>query len=147
MSIWYQPATLEEINQRSKDTLLEHLGIQFTELGDDFLCATMPVDHRTHQPMGFLHGGANLALAETIGSVASYLTLDHKKDYCVTIELNANHIRAVRSGIVTGTGKPIHLGRSTQIWEIKICDQVGKLISICRLTQQILDAGAFLQKK
>ncbi len=119
--------------------MVDHLGIVFTELGDDYLEATMPVDHRTKQPMGLLHGGASVALAETLGSVAASLTLDLTKQACVGLEINANHIKSVREGLVKGVAKPIHLGKTTQIWEIKIYNEAGQLNCISRITMAILD--------
>ena len=114
------------------------MGIEFTELGEDYLIATMPVDHRTHQPMGLLHGGASAALAETLGSFASHLVVDTSKFDCVGLEINANHIRPKTDGVVTGIAKPIHLGSKTHIWEIRIEDERGKLVCISRLTMAIL---------
>ena len=116
----------------------EHLGIQFSELGDNYLKATMPVDHRTRQPYGLLHGGASLALAETVGSVASALVIDHSNYMCVGLEINGNHIRGAKEGLVTGTCTPIHLGASTHVWDIKIHDEKNKLVCISRLTVAIL---------
>lgn len=119
--------------------MTDHLGIVFTEIGDDHLTATMPVDERTKQPMGLLHGGANVVLAETLGSVASSLTIDLSKQICVGLEINANHLKGVKSGSVTGITKPIHLGKSTQVWEIKIINEQGQLCCISRITMAILD--------
>lgn len=116
----------------------EHLGILFTELGDNYLKATMPVDHRTHQPYGLLHGGASAALAETLGSVCSALVINGEKFICVGIEINANHIRSARSGIATGICTPIHIGGSTHVWDIRIQDEHNKLLCISRLTVAIL---------
>ena len=140
-SIWVNRPTLEQLN-RPAPTLVSHLGILFTDIGDDYLRATMPVDHRTHQPMGILHGGASLALAETMGSVGAYLCVDMKKYNVVGLEINANHIRSVTDGLVTGTAKPIHLGRSTQLWEIRIIDEAGKLTCISRITIAVLEKAA-----
>ncbi len=117
----------------------EYLGIKFTEIGENLLKATMPVDHRTHQPYGVLHGGASAALAETLGSVGSALVIDTEKYICVGLEINANHIRSVKDGEVTGVATPIHLGRSTHVWEIRITDKNEKLVCISRLTVAILD--------
>lgn len=116
----------------------EHLGMQYSEIGDDYLKATMPVDHRTHQPYGLLHGGASAALAETLGSVASALVIDPEKFICVGIEINANHVRGVKSGFVTGTCTPIHIGATTHVWDIRIHDERNKLVCISRLTVAIL---------
>jgi 1,4-dihydroxy-2-naphthoyl-CoA hydrolase len=131
--------TLDQLNFSREKNMVDHLGIVFTKLGDDYLEATMPVDHRTKQPMGLLHGGASVALAETLGSVAASLTIDLKKQACVGLEINANHIKSVREGLVKGVAKPIHLGKTTQIWEIKIYNEVGQLSCISRITMAILD--------
>lgn len=140
MYIWFHPnITLTQINAFNKDTMAEHLGLEFTAIGDDYLCARLPVDHRTHQPYGILHGGASVALAETIGSIASALVIDNSRFICVGLEINANHIRSVRSGFVTGTCKPIHTGRSTHVWDIRITDEAEKLVCVSRLTVAILD--------
>ena len=139
MSIWFNKTlTIENIAPISKNTLGEHIGMQFSEIGEDYLKATMPVDHRTHQPYGLLHGGASAALAETLGSVSSALVIDQEKFICVGIEINANHIRSVRSGIVTGTCTPIHIGATTHVWDIRIHDERNKLVCISRLTVAIL---------
>ena len=137
--IWFnksiQPNDLQPL---AKNTIAEQIGIEFTEVGPDFLKAQMPVDHRTHQPYGLLHGGASCVLAETIGSVASALVIDQSKFICVGLEINANHIRSVRSGMVTGTATPIHIGASTHVWDIRIQDEREKLVCISRLTVAIL---------
>ena len=138
MAIWNKPCTPEEVQQLGKDTMVEHVGIRITEVGTDFLKGTMPVDHRTVQPMGILHGGASVALAETLGSLAAYLVVDREKNYCVGLDINANHIRAARQGLVTGTAKPLHLGSSTQVWSIEIVDEDNRLVCISRLTMAIL---------
>ena len=137
--IFLQTPSLDHLNQTSRDTLVQHLGIVFTAVGEDYLEATMPVDARTKQPMGLLHGGANVVLAETLGSLASSLTIDLSKKACVGLEVNANHLRSVREGLVRGIAKPVHLGRSTQVWEIRIMDEKDKLCCISRLTMAILD--------
>lgn len=131
--------SLTQLNNTKHQTMVTHLGIEFTGIGDDFLEATMPVDHRTIQPMGLLHGGANVALAETLGSLAASLTLDQEKQAVVGLEINANHLKSVRSGKVKGIAKPIHLGKSTQVWEIKIFNEAEQLCCISRLTMAILD--------
>lgn len=139
MSIWFKKdISIDQLNQLNKNNLGEHLGILFTEIGDNYLKATMPVDHRTTQPYGLLHGGASVALAETLGSVASALVIDTNKNICVGLEINANHVRGVKSGIVTGTVTPIHIGASTHVWEIKIHDDKEKLICVSRLTVAVL---------
>jgi len=130
--------SLDILNQSSKNTLVEHLGIEYTEIGKDFISAKMPVDHRTHQPHGFLHGGASVALAETLGSVAANMFIDQTKKYCVGLEINANHIRSIKSGWVYGTAIPIHIGKTTQIWEIKINNNKQQLVNISRLTLAVL---------
>lgn len=119
--------------------MVNHLGIEFTAIGEDYLEASMPVDHRTKQPMGLLHGGANVALAETLGSLAASLTLDQSKQACVGLEINANHIKAVKQGKVKGVAKPVHIGKTTQIWEIKIYNEAGQLCCISRITLAILE--------
>ena len=140
MTIWFKDLPLEEIQRTSSHRDLTHsLGIEFTDIGPDYLSGSMPVDERTRQPYGLLHGGASVALAETLGSLGCYLTLDPKTHYNVGLEINANHIRSVREGIVTGTAKPIHMGRTTHIWEIRIVDERDKLVCISRLTLAILE--------
>ncbi len=134
MSIFHQNITLEALNERGKNTLAEQIGIEFTAIGEDTLEARMPVDHRTKQPYGLLHGGASVALAETIGSVAAVCCIDTGKYYCVGLEINANHIRSAREGYVKGVARPLHIGRSTQVWEIRITDEGDKLICISRIT-------------
>jgi 1,4-dihydroxy-2-naphthoyl-CoA hydrolase len=130
---------LEQIAQLDKNTIANLLGIEYIEVGDDYIIARMPVDHRTHQPFGLLHGGASVVLAETIGSLASYLTLsDPTKQQAVGLDINANHIRAVKSGWVYGKATPIHVGRTTHVWEIKITNEAGKLVCISRLTMAII---------
>ena len=119
--------------------MVEHLGIEVTAVGDDFIEAKMPVDHRTHQPYGLLHGGASVALAETLGSVAAHCTVDDKAKYCVGVEINANHIKSVKSGFVTGVAKPIHIGSRTQVWEIRITNEQQDLVCISRLTMAVID--------
>lgn len=139
MHIWHkQDLTLSDFASLGKDTMGDHIGIRFSELGDNFLKATMPVDNRTKQPYGLLHGGASVTLAETLGSVGSALVIDQDNFICVGQEINANHIRSARSGYVTGTATPIHLGASSHVWEIMIHDEAGKLVCISRLTVAIL---------
>ncbi len=133
---WPQGVTIADLNARSAGTLMETLGIVFTELGDGYLRATMPVDARTHQPYGLLHGGASVVLAETLGSSAGVLAAGGNA--VVGLEINANHLRAVRSGVVTGTTRPIHIGRSTQVWEIQIEDAAGRAVCISRITLAVL---------
>ena len=134
MTIWKSPVTLDQLKDRSKDTLMENLGIEYLEIGDDYLKARMPVDARTRQSAGILHGGASAALAETLGSVAAGMCVDREKKRIVGIEINANHIRPVTGGWVTAITTPIHVGNTTQIWEIRIYDEQEKLVCISRLT-------------
>lgn len=137
--IWFNKSIqAPELQPLGKNTIAEQIGIEFTEIGPDFLKGRMPVDHRTHQPYGLLHGGASCVLAETLGSVASALVIDQSKFICVGLEINANHIRSVREGFVTGTAIPIHIGATTHVWDIRIQDEKGKLVCISRLTVAIL---------
>lgn len=129
---------LDFINQMGKDNMPGFLEINFTKIGDDFLEAEMPVNNKTKQPMGLLHGGANVVLAETLGSIAAILTLNLDTHYAVGLEINANHLRAVKEGKVLGRATPLHIGRKTQVWEIKITDNQGKLSCISRITMAIL---------
>jgi 1,4-dihydroxy-2-naphthoyl-CoA hydrolase len=139
MSIWFNKSLkLSDLGAIEPGTMAEFLGMEWTELGDDYVKIKMPVDQRTKQPYGLLHGGASCALAETIGSVASQLVLDPNKFICVGLEINANHIRSARNGYVTGTATPLHLGGTTHVWDIKIHDDAKQLICICRLTLAIL---------
>ncbi len=135
--IWTIPVTVEEINHRCRNTLCDHLGIEFIEIGDNHMTARMPVDRRTNQPMGIVHGGATAALAETVASAAANYCVEKGK-VCVGLDLNINHIRAVSSGYVIGTARPLHLGKSTQVWEIKIENQAKQLVSAARLTIAII---------
>ena len=137
--MWKQPvATLKELNALSLGTMARVLDIEFTELADEYLKATMPVNENTKQPYGLLHGGASAALAETIGSVAASLCIDRDKQICVGLEINCNHIRGKKEGVVTATARALHIGASTHVWEIKITDERDKLICISRLTMAIL---------
>jgi 1,4-dihydroxy-2-naphthoyl-CoA hydrolase len=138
MSIWKKSADVVALNATNPGTLNEALGIRFTEVGDDYLRGTLPVDGRTRQPYGLLHGGASVALAETLGSVAAWLALPADGGRVVGIEINANHLRAATSGEVTGTARPLHLGRSTQVWEIRIEDTQGRLTCISRVTLAVV---------
>lgn len=134
-SLWKVPATVDNLNNfPGVPNMTQHLGIEFTAIGEDYIAAKMPVDHRTHQPFGLLHGGASCVLAETLGSVAGSLTVEYGKEIVVGLEINANHIRSAKSGFVYGKTTPIHIGKSTQVWEIKITNEEGKLICISRLT-------------
>ena len=142
MSIWSQAIDLDRINASRRNTLVEHLDIRITEIGDDWLRGTMPVDARTHQPFGLLHGGASVALAETLGSMAANLTLDGTSEVAVGLDINANHVRAVTRGLVTGTARVVHRGRTTQVWEIRIEDDGGRLTCISRLTMAVVPRKA-----
>jgi len=133
-----QPIDLAAINAHARNSLVAHLGIELTEVGEDWLRGTMPVDARTHQPFGILHGGASVALAETLGSMAGNLTVDTSKEMVVGVEINANHLRAVREGVVTGTARPLHVGRTTQVWEIRIENEQGKLVCVSRITLAVV---------
>ena len=135
MSIWFKKdINVDKLNQYSQNTMNELLGIKITEIGENFVKATMPVDHRTQQAYGLLHGGASATLAETLGSIASIMVVDPEEYFCVGVEINANHIRSVRDGIVTGTATPLHLGASSHVWDIKIIDKNEKLVCVSRLT-------------
>ena len=142
MRIWHQPITLEQINQLNSGCAVSHLGIECTALGDDFLTARMPVDARTRQPFGLLHGGCSMVLAETLASVASVCTVDTQQFLCVGQEINANHVRAVREGWVIGTARPAHLGRTSQVWEVRITDEQDKLVCISRVTMAVVPRAA-----
>ena len=142
MSIWFRPYPLEAVQQRGLGTMVEHVGIVITKLGDDFIEGTMPVDQRTLQPAGILHGGASVVLAETLGSLAANLVVDPAAFYCVGLDINANHIRSVREGIVTGVAKPLHIGSTTQVWQIEISNEAGRLTCISRLTMAVLKRSA-----
>lgn len=139
MYIWFKPSlSVTDLYSLDKDTMVNHLGIEWVEAGDDFLSARMPVDHRTRQPYGLLHGGASCVLAETLGSVASAMVVDHSRFVCVGLEINANHVRSARQGFVTGKASPLHLGSSTHVWDIKIKDEQNKLVCVSRMTVAIL---------
>ncbi|GAA4011155.1 hotdog fold thioesterase [Hymenobacter fastidiosus] len=133
-------ADLAQLNAWCRNTLGEHLGIEITEVGDKLLVGRMPVDHRTHQPMGLLHGGASVALAETLGSIGAALQVDVRKKACVGLEINANHLKGVHSGYVVGRATALHVGRSTQVWEIRIThEETGALVCISRITMAVID--------
>ncbi len=139
MSIWFNKSlSLSNIKEFGKETMADHLGMQWVEIGDAFLKLSMPVNEKTKQPYGILHGGASCALAETVGSVASSLVIDMEKYICVGLEINANHVRSAKDGIVTGHCTPLHIGKLTHVWDIKIHDQSRKLICVSRLTVAIL---------
>ncbi|MEI8354982.1 MAG: hotdog fold thioesterase [Deltaproteobacteria bacterium] len=137
MAIWFREYRLEELDKIGKGNMVSHLGIEFLEIGEDLLKARMPVDGRTRQPFGILHGGASVVLAETIGSYAANMVADYPNKIFVGQEINANHIRPVRSGSVTGTARPLHIGSTSQVWEIRICDDQERLVCISRITMAL----------
>ena len=138
MKIWQTDISVEGLTERGKNTIVEHLGIEFTEVGDNYITARMPVDQRTKQPIGIMHGGASCVLAETVGSMAANYCVDIKQQYCVGLDINTNHIRPAKNGYVIGTARPFHIGKSTQVWGIEIVDEAGKLVSVTRLTMAVL---------
>ena len=140
MTLWRSLRTLQELNG-GRTTLVTTLGIRFTEIGADFVRATMPVDERTIQPYGLLHGGASVALAETLGSMGAAMSVDANEYQVVGQEINANHVRAARSGLVTGTAKPVHIGGRTHVWSIEIVNEAGKLVCISRITMAVIKRG------
>jgi len=138
MSIWKSSQTLEELNERAHNTMGQHLEMLFTELGSDYLKMKMPVIAKTKQPMGLLHGGATAALAETIGSVCAVMCVDTEKESIVGLELNINHIRAIKEGFVIATCMPHHVGRTTHVWNIEIRDEKDRMVSVARLTTMVI---------
>jgi len=141
VSIWTGSHTLDALNAECANTMMRHLDIVFEEIGGDFLRASMPVDDRTRQPFGLLHGGASVVLAESVGSVGANLCVDRSKYLCVGQEINANHVRSVRGGRVTGTARPVHLGGRTQVWAIEIVNEAKDLLCISRLTIAVVRTG------
>lgn len=138
-TIWFkEDFSIDKLQHTSAGTMSDFIGVRFTEIGPNFIKATMPVNERTKQPFGLLHGGASVVLAETLGSVASALVLNMERSICVGLEINANHIRSVQSGLVTGTVTPIHLGSTTHVWDIRIQDENDKLVCVSRLTVAVL---------
>ncbi|MFN4315997.1 MAG: hotdog fold thioesterase [Chitinophagaceae bacterium] len=143
MSIWFQKElALQSLQSLLPNTMGENLGIEWVEIGDDFMSARMPVDNRTRQPYGLLHGGASCALAETVGSVASAMVVDHERFACVGLEINANHVRSAREGFVIAVAKPLHLGANTHVWDIRISDESNRLVCVSRLTVAIIPRKA-----
>ncbi len=138
-TIWHQPVDIEQLNAWGRLVMAGHLGIAITAVGDDFLEGTMPVDARTHTPFGILHGGASVVLAETLGSVGGTLCVDQRTHHCVGLEINSNHIRGVRTGLVVGTARPFHRGKTTQVWHIEIRDEEQRLVNISRLTLAVIE--------
>ncbi|MFJ7883299.1 hotdog fold thioesterase [Pseudomonas sp. NPDC096917] len=141
MSLWTTQPDLAHLNAMRKNTICDVLDITFDAFDDQSISASMVVDHRTHQPFGLLHGGASVVLAETLGSMASYLCVDPQKFYCVGLEVNANHLRGVRSGRVSAIARPVHIGRTTHVWDIRLTDDNGKLNCISRLTIAVVPLG------
>ena len=139
MSIWNTEESLQNVRKLEKGNILEHLEIELVEIGDDFVRGKMPVDHRTHQPLGILHGGASVVLAESLGSIASNLVVDSTKQYAVGMEVNANHLRPVSKGYVHGTAKAIHIGRKSHVWSIEITNDEGKMVCMSRLTMMVVE--------
>jgi 1,4-dihydroxy-2-naphthoyl-CoA hydrolase len=140
MAIWFGSPTIDDANASLRPVLPGHIGIELTEFGDDYLRGTMPVEPRTHQPVGLLHGGASVVLAETLGSVAANCVVDPAKFYCVGQEINANHLRSMKSGVITGTARPLHLGSRSQVWGIDLRDEQGRLTCVSRLTIAVIEA-------
>ena len=138
-SIWKEPFTLEQIAQRFENTMSANMGIKITEIGDDYLKATMPVTDKVRQPMGLVHGGANVALAETVGSIGANMLVDRSKYACVGQEINANHLRSVTDGMVTAIAQPDYVGRSTQVWSIRLYDDRERLTCVSRLTMAVIN--------
>lgn len=136
--IWKQEFNLKGLNNINTATIVSHVGIEFTEIGDDYLVATMPVDERTKQPMGLLHGGASVVLAETLGSVAGLMCVDSAQFTIVGVEINANHLKSVTSGKVIGTVKPVRIGRTIQVWNIEIKNEAGKMVCVSRFTLMVV---------
>ncbi|MCC9165503.1 hotdog fold thioesterase [Pontibacter harenae] len=132
-------STVERVKEWCKNTMMEHIGIEITEIGDKYICGKMPVDHRTHQPMGLLHGGASVVLAESLASMGAALQVDLEKKACVGLEINANHMRGIREGWAYGKASAIHVGQTTQVWETKITNEAGDLICISRMTVAVID--------
>jgi 1,4-dihydroxy-2-naphthoyl-CoA hydrolase len=141
MAIWKMPINLVLLNERNDNTLAGFLGIEFTEVGDNYLIAQMPITSRVHQPIGIMHGGASCVLAETVGSNAANFCVNQKEYYCVGLDINTNHIRSIRDGIVTAKAEAFHLGKTTQVFGIHIYDEREKLISVNRLTMAVLKRG------
>ena len=139
MSIWNTEESLQNVRKLEKGNILEHLEIALVEIGDDFVRGKMPVDHRTHQPLGILHGGASVVLAESLGSIASNLVVDSTKQYAVGMEVNANHLRPVSKGYVHGTAQAIHIGRKSHVWSIEITNDEGKMVCMSRLTMMVVE--------
>ncbi len=148
MSIWFnKELSIQQLEQPGKDTMAQFLGIEWTEIGDNFLKAKMPVDQRTKQPYGLLHGGASCVLAETIGSIASAMVIDQDRFQCVGLEINANHVHSATSGYVHGIAMPLHLGKSTHVWDIRIYNENEKMVCVGRLTVAIIEKRDFTKPR
>lgn len=143
MAIWSTTVDLDQLNAYQQDSLVSRLGIRYTGIGEDWLAASMPVDARTKQPAGILHGGASVALAETLGSTGANLCVDREQKLCVGLEINANHVRSLRTGEVRGVARPLHIGGSTQVWEIRISDEQDRLVCVSRITMAVLERRKF----
>lgn len=143
MSIWFREFSIDDVRQLEQNNMLNHVGIELTAINENSIEGKMPVDHRTTQPMGLLHGGASCVLAESLGSIGAHLVIDHEKFYCVGLEINANHLHSATSGFVFGIAKPVHLGKTTQVWGIEITNEKNKLICISRLTMAVLNKKNF----
>ena len=137
MSIWKKPISVQSLNDTSANTATSHLGIELTEVGDDFVRGRVPVDERTRQPFGLLHGGVSVVLAETLGSLGAYYA-SPEGHRAVGLDINANHLRAATSGWVTGTARPVHIGRTTQVWQIDIANEAGDMVCVSRITMAVL---------
>lgn len=142
MKIWITPFDLSTLEKRGENTIARHLGIEFSEIGEDYLKARMPVDHRTKQPIGIMHGGASCVLAESVGSVAANYCVDLTRYYCVGLDIHTNHLRQAKEGWVVGTARPVHIGKRTHVWNIDIHHESGFLVSITRLTMMVLERSA-----
>lgn len=138
MKIWVKAPQLEEVRAMCKGTMVEHLGIEIIELGDDFIRGRMPVDFRTKQPLGLLHGGASVALAESLASLGGNFVLESKDFYCVGMEINANHVRSIQDGWIEGRSTPIHIGKTTQVWDTRITNEKNQVICVSRMTLAVL---------
>lgn len=138
MAIWFDNYTLEQVLFMEKGSMSEYIGMEFTKIGDDFIEGRLKVSEKVRQPFGLLHGGASVAFAESLGSIGANLVIDPSKFYCVGLDINANHVRGIRDGFVYGDARPLHIGKTTQVWEIKLTDEAGKLICISRLTMAVI---------
>ena len=137
MAIWFDNYTLEQVIFMEKGSMSEHIGMEFTKIGEDYIQGRLKVTEKVRQPFGLLHGGASVALAESLGSIGANLIIDPSKFHCVGLDINANHLRGVREGYVYGEARPLHIGKTTQVWEIKLTDDTGKLVCISRLTMAV----------